>query len=134
MNYRILTLCAPLLLGIALMGCNSEAPSGTVSGTIKLSDGTVVPVGFVNFIAKDGKAGAATIQKDGSYKALSAPLGTCKVTVSAPPPRAPDAPKDIMGGGVDPIPLPAMYADKDKTDLTFEVKSGANTFDITLKK
>jgi hypothetical protein len=133
-SYRVLTLCAPLLLGALLIGCNTEAPSSAVTGSVNF-DGKPLSSGAVTFWGPDGKANYAGQVKEGKYKVDKAPLGKCKVTVTYVPPAgdAGDPTKKNTDNKI--IPIPEKYKAQGTTDLTYEVKTGPNnTYDIDLKK
>jgi hypothetical protein len=109
-------------------------------------NGKPVTGGEITFLAaKGGFAGGGTIEEDGSYKATSVPVGEVKITVnnkmlqkgrgvprSGPMLKRPDAeqPKEFKGTYID---LPSKYGNADETDLTYTVKPGPQTYDITLK-
>jgi hypothetical protein len=128
------------LAALALVaGCSG---SGSVSGTVTL-DGAPLTSGTVTFHpTAGGPVAIGNIGPDGRYELAvgtdkTVPPGEYVVTVEATeavtseptdskgPPRPPQAPRRLT---------PDKYADKDKTDLRFTVKSGGNTIDIPLKK
>jgi hypothetical protein len=83
----------------------------------------------ITFISKDGKTSvSAPTDETGAYKA-TVPVGEYRITVVAvlkkgdpktPPPKP-------------SVAVPAVYGDPKTTPLTYEVKAGAQTFDIELK-
>src|SRR5262249_25433874 len=100
--------------------------------------------------------GSGNIDFNGNYTVADAPVGPCKVTVSAPrvanaPPGLRNAAKPPPGmppmqapGGagaddssslIDPskiVQIPGKDADPEKSGLTFTVERGEQTFNITL--
>jgi hypothetical protein len=122
------------LLGVALLtGCSSSGPAyptGSVAGTVKYQ-GKLLAAGTVTFHGANGSA-AAPISQDGAFVAPNAPVGATKVTVTTPPPTPPGT-KDPMGGTtVSAIAIPAIYADKLKTPLSFDVREGSQRHQIEI--
>jgi hypothetical protein len=144
-----------LVLLAALSGCGVGGKGkGTVKGQVvffdkKLTAGTVI------FITQDGRSGSGNIDFSGNYTVPDAPVGVCTVTVSVPkmtgmpggmqggpkpPPGLP--PMKQPGSGeaesstlIDPskiVQIPAKYANKESSGLTFTVERGENTYNITL--
>jgi len=113
------------LLAFGLMGCGrgDRPPLGGVTGTITM-DG--IPVGglIVMFTPEKGRPAAATTNSDGTYRleyaygVNGANLGKNKVHFEWP-----------MGESGPPIP--SKYGQK--SELTYEVTSGSNTFDFDLE-
>lgn len=135
----------PLLAGLAALaaGCGGE-PTGTVSGTVSL-DGKPVPAGSVSVLVA-GVPYPSDI-KDGRYSAGPMPVGEAVVLVYDPPgegvtmqldkeqlealrlaKKAPPPPK------APPKVVPPQYGDTTRSPLKTTVRSGANEFNIELKK
>jgi hypothetical protein len=136
MIHRVLLLIPAMLLVLLQTGCESGPPAGTVKGTVKL-DGVVLTAGNVQFLGDKG-TGTANIQPDGTYKCTDAPLGATKVTVVVPnlpggaaPLGGKDMPKTSSGPSVQ---VPEKYGNAATSGLTLTVKSGSQTFDISLTK
>ena len=140
---RPLMILTALALSVAA-GCGptggssgGAASSGgnRVSGSVKLNDQPVM-YGVVAFHIGD-RVVKSQIYPDGTYSLNNPPPGDAKVVVlvDAQPPRMAAA----AGAKTDPPPkfvpvsVPAKYADKATTDLTFTVGSGPQTFDIKMK-
>ncbi len=120
--------CAGVFVAVAVLvaGCSGGPEFGDVSGTVSY-DGKPVEDGSITFTPTDGKGqgGGGTI-KDGKYTAKVS-LGTMKVNISGSKvvgkkkvyntPNSPEMPitEEI---------LPNKYSDRNKTELTFEVKPG----------
>jgi hypothetical protein len=85
----------------------------TVRGTVTFQ-GKPVGKGTITFHTKQGEAIEAEI-KFGEYSAENVPVGMFRLTIKA--------------AGV-----PAKYADKDKTEIQFQVSRGKNVLDLELKK
>lgn len=128
-------------LGV-LTGCGGGDKSGdagnAVTGKVTLNDKPVG--GTVVFLYADGKEVAGPIGPTGEYVIANPPAGSVKVYIRgsgavAPPPTkgGPEMPKDgpaAGGGGVAP---PPKYQSAATSGLTFEVKTGKQTYDIPLK-
>lgn len=134
---RLLSVFIPFVVGIAFVGCDSTThPAATVTGTAKSDDGKPLAGCVITFTHSNDKAqGSCDVDKDGNYK-MQAPVGQCKVTIT-PPPKV-----DKTTGVKDPlaktesfewIDVPDAYQDKAKTELSFEVKTGASTYNIVVK-
>jgi hypothetical protein len=95
--------------------------------------GGKAPVGgtTIAFIGPDGKEAPGTVDADGSYIILNAPVGECKVVVKggagATVGVAAEMPGMAKAGGV---PVPKKYAQPG--ELTFNVQKGKNTKDFDL--
>jgi len=130
-------LLLPVLL--FLFGCSgSKGDGNVVSGKVKLGDKPVA--GVVHFVYADGKELTAPISLEGGYAITKAPTGQVKILVKGQPgsgqviaPKGTEIPggKDMptTGGGVPP---PAKYSVAGTSDLTYDVKAGKQTHDITL--
>lgn len=144
-------LLAILLIG--LPGCfGSNIPTGTVSGKA-VYEGKPVPEGcLVSFISDQGYAALGTIDGQGNYQLMMAgkpdvPAAKYSVSVTFPGLSGPEMTEEderkFMAGDPATVakfsgkqkssPIPEKYADNIKSGLSFEVKKGANTYDIDLK-
>jgi hypothetical protein len=130
---------AALFAVFFLSGCGSFTEVG---GTVTYN-GKKLTMGTITFVSPDGKKkGFTNISTDGTYKLVEPPLGQVKVGILVkPPPKAPEsknATKATIGDppaiSLDPVLIPAVYADPNKSGLSTELKSGANTYDIELKE
>ena len=141
-----------LLLGL-LLGAAGCAASGSVSGKVTYK-GQPLGGGTVLF-ASPGKASVtADIAPDGSYTIAKIPAGPVHIAVETKSAKANRAPKGMMppkGVEVPPeaeqspvyggagraggkyVPIPEQYADPDKSDLSYTVKGGPQTYDINLQ-
>ncbi len=118
----------------ALVGCGDSVKTADVSGTVTY-DGKPVEEGAISFVPADGKgpSGGGTI-KDGKYTATKVPVGNAKVRISAAKVVG-AAKEDKDAPGRPPLTkesIPEKY--NTKSDLTFEVKSGANEKNWDLAK
>jgi hypothetical protein len=140
----------PLLVVLAAMtalgagGCGKKET--TVSGKV-LYKGQTLPSGSVVFVGAAGRSSLpAEIQPDGTYLARNVPAGPTKVAVETPPP--PSLASGKLPAGLSPsdpevkaaqeqarryVPVPRQYSSPNTSGLTFDVKPGANTHDITLQ-
>lgn len=130
--------CAAAVFAAAvglLIGCSGEGASGEVSGTVSY-DGKPVEDGAINFVPVDGKSPTAgDVIKDGKYHAKKVPVGNMKVTISGSKVVGKKKVYDTPDSPVMPVTqelLPAKY--NDKSELTFEVKSGSNEKNWDLAK
>jgi hypothetical protein len=124
------------LLTLGLSGCGK--PTGTVTGTVNYQ-GKPLSSGLVVFVDKEGFVSQpAGIEADGTYAATGVPVGQVKVCVETLPLSGGDGsrPPIVKNGKELPparyTPIPAKYKDAKQTDLTTEVKSGPNVYDIEL--
>ena len=139
----LLACCLVSCLGV-LAGCNksgSQSDQGTVEGKVKIGDASANS-GNVIFTV-NGTSISGPISADGSYRAIGVPPGNAQVTVT--PVAAPAVSgavgkatlemKDGPGGQAGPpVPIPAKYGKAETSGLTFTVKSGTQTYDVTLTK
>jgi hypothetical protein len=123
----LLSILAPLL-----SGCGAEG-MGQLSGTVNL-DGKPLETGTITLIPVDGATATAGGEiKDGRYQ-VEAPLGTMKVSLSAPKVTGSKKLYDTPDSPTMPITveaLPARY--NQRTELKVEIKSGANQKDFDLQ-
>jgi hypothetical protein len=142
----ILRLGTTTLIGFALVlaaGCSKS--KGTVTGTVKLQNGTPVSAGNITFWASDNHPYMAALKSDGSYSIGDIPVGDVKVTIEPPPPRLGPAlgsskPPEGMnmpdnmkpsgaGDAADPskvkyVPVPDKYKTAGSTPLNYTVIKG----------
>jgi hypothetical protein len=126
------------LAGIALVvGCGDEGKTADVSGTVTY-DGKEIEDGSITFYPADGKGQTGGgIIKNGRYTATKVPIGATKVVISSSKVvghkklyPTPDSPTQAVTAEA----LPAKYSDKDKSELSFEVKRGQNEKNWELAK
>ena len=150
-----LVLAIPMLLFAS--GCSLGGGS-EVSGTVTYK-GSALPGGSIVFKAADGKEYGGAIGKDGKYFVDKIPTGSMKVYFNMPAPStatgAQNVPKGMeedMKKKMKPPPgvpaeamkaygdkdqnkvpeIPAKYKNADTSGLTYDVKSGKNTYDVPL--
>lgn len=147
---------------LAVVGCGGD-PRAIVSGKVTVAGKGPLTGGTITFQATDNdkRVGLGTIDPDGSYRVIGAPIGDCKVVIDNSDMK-PDDPKTVIGGGAakeqpkaakgDPkakaVPpgeggslLPPntegsrkyMKLDPSPTTFTFRVESGTNTKDFEVK-
>jgi len=132
--------CLGLLVLALVTGCpGTDSMKNSVSGKVTL-DGKPV-AGTVVFVGADGKeVGVSPIGPDGNYTIPNPATGPVKVLVKSMtaslgggairPPGGPTMPDPAgTSQGVQP---PAKYGAEKTTPLTFEVKTGKQTYDIPL--
>jgi hypothetical protein len=133
-----------------LSGCGGGV--GDVSGKVTFK-GKPVVYGSVGFVGSDGVPKTAKISPDGSYAVKDVRAGEAKITVTSELPAKtarsaevpPDWPKEVpppdkgeAGETIDPevakkwFPISPDLGDINKTKLRFQVKRGAQTYDIQL--
>jgi hypothetical protein len=127
-------------------GCGKEKPpveTAEVSGKV-IYRGEPLPGGQVTFILTDGEASKnALIDENGNYK-IEAPVGDVKITVNnellkermqhspVASARRPGGQKPARMKGTY-VQIDSKYYTPKKTPLTYTVKKGSQTHDITLK-
>lgn len=136
---------------ISLLGCSGENV-GSVTGKVTM-DGQPLPNAIVTFTPQaGGRTGTGKTDANGQYKLVfaggeGATIGMNKVSVTTAPETvavtetSSDSEayaQQAMGGSASDYdtakvtePIPARY--NKNTELTFEVKSGSNVYDIELK-
>jgi len=149
MILRTFDLIALAVLTACLAGCNSyesrlPETGATLEGTITLGAETV-PMALVVVV---GPSGSATGQIEaGRYKVENVPLGDVKIGVNTEAVRGQLISQQMAqsskgpggkGGSRPPPPtfiaVPRKYAEPETSGVKTTVKSGANTFDIVLRK
>jgi hypothetical protein len=137
------------VLSIGLVGCGPGV--GDLSGSVSYK-GKKVKVGTVTVFGGDGVVKYGLIDRDGNFTVKDVCGGDVRICVASPHPKeslpysagnvtAKDkGPKrDIPKVTMDPVDLknwfeiPEQYQYPDKSGLTFQMRSGANTFNIELK-
>ncbi|HEY2412949.1 MAG TPA: hypothetical protein VGI40_11935 [Pirellulaceae bacterium] len=116
---------------VAIGGCGPA--TGTVSGTVTV-DGKPAASGVISFVPAEGAGAPVTVDIQGGAYTAQAVAGSKRVQISVPVVtgqrkeyNGPDAPLvDITEESV-----PAKY--NSETELTFELKRGANTKDWVLE-
>jgi len=123
-------------------GGSGGGPKNEVNGKVTLGDKPVA--GSVVFVHGDGKETTAPIGVDGGY-VMDSPPGPVKVyikggagssgpAVSAPMPKGgAEMPKDSGLSTSSSAQPPAKFTSPTTSGLTYEVKSGKQTYDIPLK-
>jgi hypothetical protein len=128
----------PVLLS-AMLGCGDQsAATYPVTGKVNYQ-GKPLPLGTVMFISNAGKASAAEIGADGTYR-LEAIPGKHQVSITAMPKQEGKPNPNVDGGidltGVPPAKslIPAKYNEYRTSGIEVEVKAdGENQIDIDLK-
>ena len=137
----------------AVVGCLGKSqPTGTVSGKVTYK-GNPVPAGcLVTFISDRGVAALGTVDASGRYQLMFAgkpdvPALEYNISVTFPGAVGPEITDEderkYMAGDPATIakfarkeliaPIPKKYADEFKSGLSFQIKEGANSFDIDLQ-
>jgi len=137
-----------LVAVFAVSGCGSS--TGTVTGTVKRKDGTVLKGGNVAFITSKGQSISSPIGEDGKYTVEKVPVGDAKITVEtetlnparkmggrkySPPPSASGStytPPDPTAQAKRYVPIDPKFGEQGTTPLTYTVKGGNQTFEITV--
>lgn len=138
----VVVVCLPAL--VALLGC-SGPPGGTVKGRVTFK-GEPVVLGTIAFHGADGRVASGSIS-GGAYCVEKVSVGPATLTVQAHPPAGLLLPPP---GETGPSPesatqfaaalarrkfvaLPARYADKNTSGLTYAVQNGGQTHDVSLE-
>jgi hypothetical protein len=126
------------LLGILLfvVGCEAD-PTALVKGTAQF-DGQPIEDGSISFFPVDGKSQTAGGNiKNGAYS-VKVPQGVMKVAITWQ--KETGEKKKLYDTDDSPVmskkaqALPDKYADREKTELQYEVKPGINAKDWILTK
>jgi hypothetical protein len=109
-------------------------------------NGKPLPSGTVTFVDTKGGVETSWIDSQGNYHIPRVAAGAVQVTVQTPSPRrlpphlrptaSPEerAAAERDGAVIVPsVPIPQRYSDPKESGLTYQVASGAQTFDIDLK-
>ena len=119
---------------LALVGCGPSR--GDLSGTVTYKGKSIV-MGSVLVVGGDGVPKQGGINPDGTYAVKEIVVGSVKIAVSSPEPQTMvrkkegAAPDKVDRAGW--IQIPDQYSDPQKSNLTFELKSGPNSHNIELK-
>lgn len=118
-------------------GCGGG--TGELNGTVTYK-GQPLHTGSVLVFGRDGIPHSGLIQDDGTFSVPGIPTGPVKIGVSSPDPREQRVAMRKKDQEIKPAPvmpkwiaIPDQFADPDKSDLTFTVKHGKNSFNIDLK-
>jgi hypothetical protein len=154
MRKTMLTLrtAAGLLLALTLAGCGGggaglpEGETGTVSGIVKLEGEPVEQGTSISFMRdSDGAIATGVCDAGGGYAlqmkgGLSIVAGTYRIAVTAPSPTTGMTDEQAMELSMaNKLPeegdskIPARYRNLTESTILFEVKPGANTFDLDMK-
>jgi hypothetical protein len=142
------------VLGLVFMvGCGAR---GDLQGTVKYRPvGKSLVTGTVMVMGADNQPRYGMIETDGKYLVRDVPIGPAKVTVSSPNPagtgpvrtadgRAPSKMRGMEGENTAAPPpvseeikkgwfeIPEKYNSPTSSGLSFDIKKGANTYDIVL--
>ena len=120
-----------LLLGMVLLaaGCGRSKGADAGGGPAEVSgrvwfNGQPLPGGMVRFMATGDESSASVlINPDGTYRLRNVPVGKVKICVDTSPLRRLQA---------TPIHVPEKYWSFKKTDLTYKVRPGPQTYDIRI--
>ncbi len=122
---------------LALAGCGERR--GDIEGKVTL-DGKTVPGGVVTvYPSKDanpelaGQPLTTAIQQDGTFVVPNVPVGPAQITVTESLRMSPISGGKAPGADARHMPLPPRYADKAKSGLSIDVKSGKQPLDLQLK-
>jgi hypothetical protein len=148
--FRALVLTLALLAAVGCLG--RSQPTGTVSGKVT-HNGKSVPAGcLVTFVSEKGVAALGTVDANGRYELRFAskpdvPALYYNISVTFPGASGPEMtdederkymardPATIakFSRKAQSAPIPKKYADEFQSGLSFQIKEGANTFDIDLQ-
>ena|SRR5437588_766530 len=128
-----------LLLGalvLTLIGCGPGR--GDITGKVSYQ-GKPLRSGTVSVLGSDGVPKSGLINQDGTYTIHDAPAGSIKALVTSADPGESQPAVRIQGTPQPKVDrsgwfaIPEKYGDFEKSGLTFELKSGPNTWDIDMK-
>jgi hypothetical protein len=118
------------ILALMQAGCGSR---GAVSGTVRFKD-KPLSGGRITFNSQTtgGPSVVAVIGEDGSYKIADCPPGPVKITVQTVY-RGSGYAQPRKAGRLNLAIIPARYADPIASSLDYEVRAGAQRYDVELK-
>jgi hypothetical protein len=125
------TAAALLFTGVLIAGCGRSARNNSVSGQVTVN-GNPAGGATLTLLYEDGQSYPILIGSDGAFKVGQVPLGKATVTFSSPLVGS----KGHRKGPTESLPkkvrVPAKYAKKDTSGLTWEITAGDNerTFDL----
>lgn len=141
----------PGILVICVMGCGQRAyeipdSGATLEGSVTY-DGKPVPMALI-VVRSETATADARIVEPGKYKVPSVPIGKVKIAVDTDAMRGELMSRSMAqaykgpggqssaeaGKKVSFIAVPGKFADPDSSGITFEIKKGANTFDIVIPR
>ncbi len=125
-------------LSLAVAGCGSSEPLGTISGTVT-HNGQPVEAGIVSFYnTETGKVGQAELQPGGTYEidTVKGGLEPGQYQVAIMPPT--ETTTDSSTGEVthetqEVSNIPKKYRDVRTSELSAQVEDGNNNFDFALE-
>jgi len=131
------------LVGVSGCGGPKGGAKNQVRGKVTLNGENVA--GTVSFIGTDGQEKSTPITPDGMYTISDPTIGQVKIVVKGGlggiAPVAPAMPKGgapmpttSPGGTSQGVAPPEKYTRAETTPLTYEVKAGTHTYDITLTR
>ena len=130
-----------LMLGLSLATAGCGPGQGSLTGKVSYQHKSVCS-GSVLVVGGDGLISDSPIDADGVYAVKNVVAGTVKIIVNSRQPGTaknlstrPDKKVAMPVAPIDPgwFPIPEHYADFDKSGLTFQLKPGANVWNIELK-
>ncbi len=139
-------------LFLLVPACSTSSPTGTVVGKVNYN-GKPVPKGcLVTFEADRGYVSQGVVDDSGNYTLMmegkrEIPVAKYNISVVFPgivgPEMTVEDEQKFMAGDPATVakftqkqkksPIPEKYEDKIKSGLVFEIKAGANTYNIELK-
>jgi hypothetical protein len=141
----------PGILVICVMGCGQRAyeipdSGATLEGSVTY-DGKPVPMALI-VVRSETASADARIVEPGKYKVPSVPIGKVKIAVDTDAMRGELMSRSMAQAYKGPggqssaeagkklsfIAVPGKFADPDSSGITFEIKKGANTFDIVIPR
>ncbi|MEY4396052.1 MAG: hypothetical protein RL595_3301 [Planctomycetota bacterium] len=141
----------PGILIICVMGCGQRAyeipdSGATLEGSVTY-DGKPVPMALI-VVRSETATADARIVEPGKYKVPSVPIGKVKIAVDTDAMRGELMSRSMAQAYKGPggqssaeagkklsfIAVPGKFADPDSSGITFEIKKGANTFDIVIPR
>jgi len=126
------------LSALVAAGCDSGPATGTVSGKVTTADGKPLTGGRIDFFSAEAGQESGQINADGTYLVEALTTGEKKVAIvnmhlkGVKP--GPAGLEPMPGADLTYVPIPAKFADAEKSGLTTTVQSGAQTYDVQLTK
>lgn len=128
---KCLTFYALFCLGLVFVGCNPQADTGTVVGTVTLNGNPYTDAAVILFSPATGQGGSANIDADGRFT-LPAPIPTGEYTVYLAPRIEETMPEDPKPVSIDQS-VPTKYWDESSSDIVIQVNQGVNETEVRLE-
>jgi hypothetical protein len=138
---RLAIRCTSFLIGVILLtsgGCGKKGLAvGNVRGVVTYQ-GKSLTTGNISFYpVEGGEPLVAAIGFKGNYQINEIPVGNYKIAIKTPPARGkgklPKGIGSLPPRFADPLPIPEIFADPERSGLTVNVEEGEVSHNIDLQ-